>query len=165
MQLCALSCAALCSRACLPLIARHHESVQAECPCACAGDFANSSAGGTFEEADGHWLHQPTAVLRAKDESGMVATSALLSLAQPRYDADHHTLTFQVQIYVLQSPEDILCGVGAAAVHHACVLSTCACARALTQTNAWRVLMHPCSPTQPWWVHINLNAQCTRPCN
>ena len=37
-------------------------------------------------------------MLRAKDETGNVATSALLSLAQPLYDATHHALTFQVLI-------------------------------------------------------------------
>ena len=109
--LCPVACCAAQSG--LPPLAcvRYRNYVQAESACACAGDFANSSAGGTFEEADGHWLHQPTAVLRAKDESGMVATSALLSLAQPRYDATHHTLTFQVRFCFLQYPRDKLCGV------------------------------------------------------
>ena len=134
--LCPVACCAAQSGLPPLVCVRCRNCVQAESACACAGDFANSSAGGTFEEADGHWLHQPTAVLRAKDESGMVATSALLSLAQPRYDATHHTLTFQVQFCFTQYPRDMLCGVGATAVPraragHLCVHTSITTAKCL----------------------------------
>ena len=62
----------------------------------CAADFANASAGGKFVMADGSWLSKPTAVLRAMDATGNM-TSALLSLAQPHYDAASRTLTFKVR--------------------------------------------------------------------
>ena len=60
-----------------------------------AAEFANAFVGGKFVTTDGSWLNKPTAVLRAVDATGNM-TSALLSLAQPHYDADSHTLTFKV---------------------------------------------------------------------
>ena len=45
--------------------------------------------------AAGAWLGNPVAVLKASNDSGSAA-SALLSLAEPRYDADDRTLTFKV---------------------------------------------------------------------
>ncbi|KAK9821953.1 hypothetical protein WJX81_002224 [Elliptochloris bilobata] len=60
-------------------------------------DYANASAGGKFVTASGNWLDQPTGVLRATDGSGN-PTSALLSLADPHYDATSKTLTFQAKI-------------------------------------------------------------------
>ena len=61
-----------------------------------AAEFANASAGGKFVTADGSWLKQPTAVLRATDPSGNMK-SALLSLAQPSYDVTSGRLTFQAR--------------------------------------------------------------------
>jgi len=60
-----------------------------------ADDFANSSAGGSFVTSSGAWLSNPVGVLKAFDASGN-ATSALLTLADPRYDAATHTLSFKV---------------------------------------------------------------------
>ena len=59
-------------------------------------DFANSSAGGKFVTAAGHWLDSPVAVLKASDGSTNT-TSALLALSEPHYDSTANTLTFKVR--------------------------------------------------------------------
>ena len=46
--------------------------------------------------ASGHWLAQPIAVLRATDSTGS-HISALLSLAEPRYNATRGTLAFKAR--------------------------------------------------------------------
>lgn len=48
-----------------------------------------------FVTSSGTWLSSPVGVLKASDSSGN-PTSALLTLADPRYDAATHTLSFKV---------------------------------------------------------------------
>ena len=62
-----------------------------------AADFANGSAGGKFVTSSGQWLDHPVGVLQATNGSANM-TSALVSLASPRYDATRKTLTFQVRL-------------------------------------------------------------------
>ena len=48
-----------------------------------------------FVTSSGAWLSSPVGVLKASDSSGN-PISALLTLADPRYDAATHTLSFKV---------------------------------------------------------------------
>ena len=60
-----------------------------------AADFADDRPGAYFVSATGRWLDSPVAVLKAT--SGGRAVSALVSLAEPHYDAASQTLTFKVR--------------------------------------------------------------------
>lgn len=60
-----------------------------------AADFADDRPGAYFVSATGRWLDSPVAVLKAT--SGGRAVSALVSLAEPHYDAASQTLTFNVR--------------------------------------------------------------------
>ena len=95
----------VCSNNCLlapgRVVCQEHTSThtcpQANRPCRGAGDFANGSAGGKFVTSSGDWLDHPLGVLQATNGSANM-TTALVSLASPRYDAARNTLTFQVRL-------------------------------------------------------------------
>ena len=68
-------------------------------PLCCAGEFANGGAGSRFVAPSGQWLDSPVAVLKATN--GTSITSALLSLADPNYNATTGELTFKVRLFWL----------------------------------------------------------------
>ena len=95
-------------------------------PRCAAATFANGSAGGKFVGASGQWLAQPTAVLRATDSTGS-RVSALLSLAEPSYNATRGTLTFKARPLVCLS-------VAPVSLHR----------------SPWLALRHPFAHMQHW---------------
>ncbi len=64
-----------------------------------AAEFANASAKAPFVTADGMWLNDPVAVVRAT--SGDKPVSALLRLSAPSYDSASNVLTFKVRRLLL----------------------------------------------------------------
>ena len=69
--------------------------LQADAPLCSADEFSNGGAGSRFVAPSRQWLDSPVAVLKATN--GTAIASALLSLADPHYDAAIGELTFQVR--------------------------------------------------------------------